>query len=44
MRYEVFNIGLDLVENYPSKITYRIDYLGRFCSEQVLIKEDIDIY
>jgi hypothetical protein len=44
MRYEVFNIGLDLVEGYSSKIVYCIDYFGCFYSEQVLVEEDINIY
>jgi hypothetical protein len=44
MRYEVFNIGLDLVEGYSSKIVYCIDSFGCFYSEQVLVEEDINIY
>jgi hypothetical protein len=44
MRYEIFNIGLDPIKNYSSKVTNRVDYFGCFCPEQVLIEEDIDIY
>jgi hypothetical protein len=44
MRHEVFNISLDLVKNYSSEVIYRVDYFNCFCPEQVLIKEDIDIY
>jgi hypothetical protein len=44
MRHEVFNIGLDLVENYSSEITNRVDYFSCFYSEQILIKENINIY
>jgi hypothetical protein len=42
--YEIFNINLDLVEGYVSEVTNSIDYLDCFCSEQVLIEENIDIY
>jgi hypothetical protein len=44
MRHEVFDIGFDLVEGYALEITNYIDYLSCFCSEQILIKNDIDIY
>jgi hypothetical protein len=42
--YEILDISLDLVEGYSPEITNSIDYLGCFRSEQVLIKENIDVY
>jgi hypothetical protein len=42
MGHKVINIGLDLVENYSSEVTDRVDYLSCFSPEQVLVKEDID--
>jgi hypothetical protein len=44
MCYEILNISLDLVESYSFEVTNRIDYLGCFCSEQVLVKKNINIY
>jgi hypothetical protein len=42
--HKILDIGLDLVENYSPKVTNRIDYLGCFCPEQVLVEKNINIY
>jgi hypothetical protein len=42
--YKIVNISLDLVESYPFKVANRINYLGRFGSEQVLVEENINIH
>jgi hypothetical protein len=44
MYYEILNVSLDLVESYSPKVTNGIDYLGCFYFEQILIKENIDVY
>jgi hypothetical protein len=44
MGHEIINIGLDLIENYSSEVADRVNYLGYFGPEQVLVEEDIDIY
>jgi hypothetical protein len=42
--YEILDISLDLVKSYSPKVANSIDYFSYFCSEQVLIEENIDIY
>jgi hypothetical protein len=44
MYYEILDINLDPVENYSPEITNRINYFGCFCSEQVLVEKNINIY
>jgi hypothetical protein len=44
MCHEVFDIGLDPVESYSPKVANRIDYLGCFYPEQILVEENINIY
>jgi hypothetical protein len=42
--YKVLDISLDLVEGYFPEVANSIDYFSCFCSEQVLIEENIDIH
>jgi hypothetical protein len=42
--HKVLDINLNLVENYSPEVTNRINYLGYFCSEQVLVEENINIH
>jgi hypothetical protein len=44
MCYKILDISFDLVESYSLEVANSIDYFGCFCSEQVLIEENVDIY
>jgi hypothetical protein len=44
MSYKIVNVSLNPVESYSPEVADRIDYLGHFGPEQVLVEKDIDIY